>query len=174
MYRDVEDAYFKVCEYNKATSWKKLQKKAKMLGLEIQCLMEIYKDFQNIVDLKLKAESKKIKLIREIDSLEKSSQLTVGFFKKKSKAEKISDLNNTLKQTKDRIELFKRLIMASSEILMNSQLDIIKKQKQERFKVMMDIFAKDQLSNIEKERHLWKVVLESNKKLILLDDESLT
>lgn len=93
--------------------------------------------------MKLKAESKKIKLIKEIDSLEKSNQSTVGFFKKKSKSEKLSDLNHQLRQTKDKIELFKRLIMVSSEIVMGAQLDIIKKQKQERFKKMMDIFAQD-------------------------------
>lgn len=42
------------------------------MALDIISLKEIYEDFQTIVDLKLKNESHKIKLIKEIDSLEKS------------------------------------------------------------------------------------------------------
>lgn len=70
-----------------------MEKKAKMITLEIKCLVEIYKDFQSLVDLKLNEESTKLKLLKEIDTLEKSDVLTVGFFKKKSKADKLDDLN---------------------------------------------------------------------------------
>lgn len=145
-----------------------------MIALEIKCLMELYKDFQRLVDLKLASESNKIKLIKQIDSLEKSDVQTVGFFKKKNKKEKIQDLQNALKQCKDKIELYKRLLVVSSDIIMGSQIELIKKVKQKRFKQMMDNFAHEQLDQISKEKALWEELMKSNNFLLEVEDNHLT
>lgn len=56
---------------------------------------------------------------------------------------------------------------------MEDQLKLIKKQKQNRFREIMDNFAKAQLQQLEKDQEFWQVILKSNQSLFLLDDTQL-
>ena len=83
----MESATSKISEIYRAQSWKFLERKVKMIKLELNCMKEIYEDFIKLVELKLKNEQSKIKLIKKIDSLEKTNVKTIGFFKVKTKQE---------------------------------------------------------------------------------------
>lgn len=56
-----------------------------MITSVVNCLIEIYKDFERMASLKKSEIEKHLKLVKEKETLEKSDVQTVGFFKKKTK-----------------------------------------------------------------------------------------
>ena len=48
-FEEVEKMTKSVNELDIKSSWKKLEKRAKMISVEMTCLVEIYKDFANLV-----------------------------------------------------------------------------------------------------------------------------
>lgn len=48
-FEEVEKATKAVTTLDVKNSWKKLEKRAKMISVEMNCLLEIYKDFANLV-----------------------------------------------------------------------------------------------------------------------------
>lgn len=80
-------------------AWKKLEKQVKMIVVEMECLHEIYGDFSKILSMRRKELTKLKKYDLEISKLKASTSSTVGFFKKKPKEEKISDLLRNSKES---------------------------------------------------------------------------
>lgn len=136
-----------------------------MISVEMNCLVEIYKDFANLVHLKNHEISKTKKLKHSISDLEKSNVQTVGFFKKKSKGDKLNDLHLELETSEEKIKLFQKLIAVSSDIIMNEQLQIIKKRKQQRFKKAMDEFAQEQKHFLQPQNAFWEILIKANEKI---------
>ena len=73
-------------EYN---SWKLLEMRTKMIFLEMASLEEIFSDFRKVISLKNKELARKRRIEYDIKQLEFSSTKTVGFFKVKTKDEKL-------------------------------------------------------------------------------------
>ena len=76
-----------------------------MIIFVINCLMEIYKDFERVVKA-MRDEENYLKTLKiEKSKLESSSSDMVGFFKKVSKEDKLKEIDRKIKASEDKIDL---------------------------------------------------------------------
>ena len=103
--KEIEDSYKEVIKNDQYDSWKCLERESKMICEEMNCLVEIYSDFSSLVSMLKSEKSKLMKNIKSYESLKESNVTSVGFFKKKSKEDKLNDLLQNKKKSQNRIEL---------------------------------------------------------------------
>ena len=163
-FNKLQKNYQEILERNELEFWQFLERKVKMLEFELVCYLHIENDFSKLFEKNRKELTNKKNLEKKIDSLEKNKSDMIGVFKKVPKQEKLNEYNEKLSLSNQKLVLYKNLLIVSSKIILDKQINIIKERKKIRFKETLDIFAKQNIDLYDVKITFWKSILEENEK----------
>lgn len=142
-------------ENNEVEMWDTFEKKIDMLIEELYCFMEIVSDFDGIQALYEKNKEKREILKQKLTDLINSDVEMVGFFTRKTKAEKIQEYRTSLKDADELDEAYRRVLNLVSAIIVHHEIETIKNRKKVRYDDALKTFSQRKVKSLEDSLQFW-------------------
>jgi len=144
-----------MCENNETEMWYDFEKKVAMLIEETSCFLEIAEDLRIIEELYVKNRKDQDTVKVKTKDLERSNDMMVGFFKRKLKTEKMDDYRMRIIMSKSLDDCYSILLDILPQVIINSEMDIIKQRKKVRYDDAIRTFSARKMKTLEDGSEFW-------------------
>lgn len=162
MYETLDENGKKLKAHNNEEALNCLSRKVEMLIEELSVFLEMLQDFNVISNLKDQTEQEISSLNDKRLKLLESDVETVGFFKKVSKEDKLTEFKEEIEKHKEKRDMFDGLLNILAKIMLENEMRTIKRRKKERFTGSLEKFALKRVKYLEDSKNYWQSILDDD------------
>lgn len=161
LFEELNIIFKQMLSNNETQMWDDFEKNIDMLIEEISCFLEIGDDMQAIENAWEKNKQNQQTLNQKMNELQNSSALTVGFFNKKPKSEKIQEYKAEIKETEELDFALGLLLKILAQHIINTEIEYIKERKKVRYDDAVKTFSQRRIKSLEDCLQFWTNVTEN-------------
>lgn len=159
-YEELRNRYKVMLDNMESEMWHAIGENISMLIEELHCFLEIMTDLNAIQSLWDQNVSTGKNLTHQINGLMNSQSDTVGFFTKVPKSQKIQEYRNQLKEAEELDEVYRKMLIILSRVILNTQTDTIRERKRVRYALALKTFAEKKKKILEDTLNFWSNIQE--------------
>lgn len=149
-----------VCNNNDAEMWEDFDKKLSMLIQDTSCFLEITDDLREIEELYIKNRKEQEILRNKLRELERSNESVIGFFKRRSRVDKMEDYRVKLLALDTLDASYCTLLDIMPQLIISTELDMVKERKRARYTDAIKTFSQRKMKSLEDSSMFWRSVKE--------------
>ncbi len=143
--------------------WSRFSLKIEMLVEELIAFSKCNGEFATLNQALVKNIRKKDSIQKELDKVIQSDKKIFGMLTKITKEDHVVSLRHKISRYDEKIKIDQKLVVLGLQVILNIEIPMIKKRKQERLHTIITEFARERVIKLHNELAFWDQVLDTSE-----------